>query len=145
MNFSIEKSNVQEIYEMNAAQKGMLYYYLKKADANLFNVQLSFVINGPFDLEIFKEGIRVVQAQHDVLRSAFRWEEVEKPLQIILKEYPASVSFYDVSHLEPEQADAFTRQHLLADRLERFDLRQLPLRFMIFKMADDQFRLNITN
>ncbi|HEX8531173.1 MAG TPA: condensation domain-containing protein, partial [Cytophagales bacterium] len=82
MKEKIEKSNVQEIFELSMIQKGMLFHYLKEANEHLYNAQLSFRIEGSFDFGAFKAALYAVQAQHEVLRSVFRWEEISKPVQI---------------------------------------------------------------
>ena len=42
----IEKSNVQEIFELSPVQKDMLYHYLREEEENLYNVQLVFNSSG---------------------------------------------------------------------------------------------------
>jgi hypothetical protein len=64
----LEKSDVQEIIELSMVQKGMLYHHLKEADHHLYNVQISFEVFGAFDVEIFRQALTSVQAEHEVLR-----------------------------------------------------------------------------
>ena len=50
----LEKSNVEEIFELSMIQKGMLFHHLKGAQDNLYNAQLSQIshfiyLTGPGD------------------------------------------------------------------------------------------------
>src|SRR3954467_2205569 len=82
----IKKSNVQDILELNMIQEGMLYHYLRENEENIYNVQLSFRIEGEVDPVLLKKAFESVQAGNEVLRSVFSWEKLSRPVQIIFKD-----------------------------------------------------------
>src|SRR5580658_4661451 len=84
-NGKLGKESVQDIFELSATQKGMLFHYLEDVNSNLYNVQLSFKIAGDLDIARLKEAIERTQLHNEVLRSVFRWQEANRPLQFILK------------------------------------------------------------
>lgn len=145
MEAKIKKSNVQEIFEMSQAQKGMLFHYLSDTSQRLYNIQLAFDVRGGFDVEVLRRAFKIVQANNEVLRSVFEWEKASKPLQIILKESDLDVTCHDLSGLEDEAARRFVEGHLGSDRDRPFDLKQLPLRVTVLKTARESFVLTITH
>src|SRR5215213_9666101 len=106
---------------------GMLFHYLKEADRNLYNVQLSLLIEGELDVNTLDQAFAQVQLKNDALRSVFRWEEVDKPVQVMLKTCPYEFSFLDASDNATVHADQFVQEYLLNDQHKRFDLSKLPL------------------
>lgn len=144
MKEKIEKSNVLEILELNAIQKGMLYHFLKESDENLYNVQLSFRIEGDLNVDLLKESLSIVRSRNEVLRSVFRWEEVSKPIQIILKDCPADFKVHDLSLLFADEAQKLKNKYIDDDRKSRFDLEKFPMKFCVIKEAEDLFFFNVT-
>lgn len=144
MKEKIAKSNVQEILELNAIQKGMLYHFLKEPEQNLYNIQLSLEITGKLDIDCLKKAFLSVQSNNESFRSVFRWTEVSKPIQIILKESSLNYFYNDFSEAGVEIAIKNTEDLSALDREERFDLETLPVKIRIIKTGKDKFLLNIT-
>lgn len=145
MNDKIEKSSVDEIFELNMVQKGMLYHYLKEDKENQYNVQLSFSMEGDLDIDLFKKAFGVVQSNNEVLRSVFRWEKVSKPIQIVLKECPIDFIHHDISKNKTSSESDFVLQYLIKDRNKRFDLTDLVLRLSIIKTSAQAYVFVITH
>lgn len=141
----IKKSDVQDIYELRIVQQGMLYHYLKSDKSNLYTVQMSFSIQGKLNVELLKQSFQVVQSQNEVLRSVFRWEEIAKPIQIILKEHPINFSYHDFSEVSID-AQANEEELLVhADRFNRFDLTESPFIIRLLKIGKEDYSLHLTN
>jgi amino acid adenylation domain-containing protein/non-ribosomal peptide synthase protein (TIGR01720 family) len=149
MKEKIDKSNVQDIFELTEVQKGMLYHYLKSEKDNVYNVQLAFTISGILDAACFTAAVAAVQSGNEALRSVFRWEEVGNPLQVVLRTCPLEVNFHDIS--VPEQGGLIAgvpdavATFLEIDRKTRFDLTKLPLRIHIIRGLAGSFVLVITH
>lgn len=141
----IEKSNVEDIYEMNAMQKVMLYHYLKDVGDNQYNVQLSLKVIGEIDLETLNSAFSQVQKCNPVLRSVFRWKEVKKPVQIILKDYAVNIQYYDLAVCLHHENEDRTSELSTADWETRFDLSELPIRISLFRLEENIHLLNITH
>jgi len=142
---NIEKRNVQDIFELNMVQKGILYHYLKEADENIYNAQLSFRITGDLDPDALEKAIHIVQSGNEALRSVFRWDEVNKPLQIVLEDCPAGFAYYDLSQKDTEESRGMADELSKKERDERFDLTQLPFRCSVIRTAVREFIFNITH
>ena len=141
----IKKSNVEEIVDLNMTQKGMLFHYLKDGDQNNFNIQMVFVLNGLLDIESLKKSIFYVKSRNEVLRSIFTWENINNPVQIILKDFSPEISFRNFSLLGNREAEVHFEQYLDRDRKRRFDLDKGAIRFGLIKFSDQQSYLSITH
>ncbi len=144
MKNKIQKSDVQEIFELNSIQKGLLYHFLKETDNNLYNVQLSFNIKGNFNKDVLREAINHTQSNNEALRSVFRWEKVSKPVQIVLKNYHIDFSYHDLLKNEAKDIQRLTEEFSKSDWSERFDLNELPFRVQLMQVNHQSFVLNIT-
>ena len=145
MRNKIEKSNVQDILELNAVQKGMLFHYLKDDTANLYNVQLSLMLHGDLDISLLQQAVKTVQKNNEVLRSVFSWERISTPVQIICKECPVDVAFQDISGNTEDYIAEFVNDYQQSEQKKRFDLTGLPIRFGVIKTSPRSFIFSITH
>lgn len=141
----IDKKNVQDIFELSMIQKGMLFHYLKDAGGNTYNAQLALEIKGNLDIELLKRAIASVQSDNEVLRSVFRWEEANKPLQVVLKQCPVNITVYDVSDHDKYGRSGLVEQCVTEDQRARFDLGKLPIRFNLIKISARTFIFIVTH
>ncbi|MFL5744796.1 MAG: amino acid adenylation domain-containing protein, partial [Niastella sp.] len=135
MNEQLDKENVQDIFELNMIQKGMLFHHLNEVTGNLYNVQLALLFEGTLQTEVFIEAFRIVQSKNESLRSVFRWNEVSRPIQIVLKQCPAAILVHDYSAYDRTESAAMVEDFINKDQQERFDLTQLPVRMAIIRTA----------
>ncbi|MCW3466087.1 non-ribosomal peptide synthetase [Chitinophaga nivalis] len=140
MNGRIEKSNIQDIIELTGIQQGMFFHYLKETENSLYNVQVSFLLEGALQADVLEQAIYAVQAGNEVLRSVFSWEKVSKPLHIILKQHPIDFKYIDLSATQHTAAE-----YIAADRHQRFDLTVLPIRFTLLKQTAGTYIFSITH
>jgi polyketide synthase PksJ len=140
----LDRSNVQDIFELNSVQKGMLFHYLKETDQNLYSVQLSFSIEGVFYIDVLRNAAQIVIAENEVLRSVFNWDKVSKPLQIILKEWSPELAYHDVSGNNAAVIAELVQSYSDQDWNARFDLNHPPLRMQVIRTSDKSFVFNLT-
>ncbi|AOM80165.1 non-ribosomal peptide synthetase [Pedobacter steynii] len=145
MSKKIDKSNVSEIVELNLVQQGMLFHFLKETDQSLYNVQITLQLEGDFEESMLLESLKVLQANNEILRSVFRWEEVRKPIQLILRECPFIFNFHDLSAAGMEQKEEFIQAYLKEDQQTRFDLTELPVRFHLIRTGSSSQLFTITH
>jgi hypothetical protein len=56
------------------------------------------------------------------LRTAFMWENIEKPVQVVHKNAPVDIQSFDWSHLPPEERDRCIEDFLARDHYRGFEL-----------------------
>ncbi|MFB6456953.1 amino acid adenylation domain-containing protein [Chitinophaga sp. Hz27] len=132
------KANVEEIFELNMLQQGMLHHYLTAPDSNVYAVLLSLRIEGELNVAVLEKALKLVQANNEVLRTVFRWEGLEKPLQVVLKAIPLPVSYHTA-------APTAITSILEEARTSNFDLTELAVRVSLIEYANSTYLLNIAH
>ncbi len=119
--------NIIDLYELSPMQQGMLFHSLYSPESGIYFEQRNCKLKGNLNISAFKTAWQKVIERHTILRTAFYWEEVEKPLQVVHKQV-------DLSWIEENWQDFIINQQndkleefLQADRQQGFDLNQPPL------------------
>ena len=76
-------TTVQDIYELSPMQQGMLFHTLYAPESGVYFEQRNCLLAGPLDVAAFKRAWQTVVERHAVLRTAFYWDEADKPLQVV--------------------------------------------------------------
>lgn len=137
----IEKTNVDYIVHLTPLQEGMLFQYVLNPSDSTYHEQIGFEIKGEVDIEIIQDAWRIVVDQHDILRTVFVWDNLDKPGQVILKQINADIKFVNMAQ---ERKDSFHLRNFIDeimsdDRKEVFDLRQNAHRLGIYKLTNDSY------
>jgi iturin family lipopeptide synthetase B len=123
-----DKKNIEDILSLTPMQEGMLFHYLKDPNSHYYFEQLSLEISGVIDVDVFKKAWNFVIETNEMLRAVFRWEKLEKPTQIILKEHKLQLKFYDISDRETNERKRKLEEIKARDRKAKFNLREVPYR-----------------
>ena len=121
---------VEDIYPLSPMQQGMLFHDVLAGDTPAYIQQFSCAITGAFDESAFRRAWDEVIDRHPVLRTAFFWNDVEQPLQVVFSEAQATWT------LEGRVED-IAREH----REGPLDLAEAPLmRFALIREAGQAWR-----
>ena len=91
----MKKDNLEAIYPLSPMQEGMLFHSLYAPQLEVYFEQFAYTLHGNLDVPAFKAAWQRVVAQHPVLRTLFMWENLERPLQVVLKQVDLSWSEHD--------------------------------------------------
>ncbi|NOQ28404.1 MAG: amino acid adenylation domain-containing protein [Bacteroidales bacterium] len=142
--FKLDKTNIENIVDLTSLQEGILFHYLKDVSKNLYFVQLSLEIQGSVEFDYFREAWNKVVVNNEMLRTVYRWEKLNKPVQVILKEKNVDIRYYDLSKEENILESEYQKiKH--KDNEENFDLRDVPFRLTLCKIKADKYKLLISN
>jgi non-ribosomal peptide synthetase component F len=141
----LDSKKVENILALTPLQEGMLFHYLKDPQSENYFEQLSLEVSGEIDVEIFEQAWNFVVETNEMLRTVFRWEKLEKPVQISLKEHKCSVILYDLSDKEGGRDKTALEEIKNKDRHEAFDLHRVPFRVILCKLAEKQYEMIISN
>ncbi|AEC21905.1 amino acid adenylation [Pusillimonas sp. T7-7] len=130
--------HIQDIYPLSPMQEAMLVHSLAASGSGVNFEQSCMRIVGKLDLEAFRHAWATVFERHDVLRTAFHWRGLARPLQVVQHQVPLPLT---IEHWP--QFDAARLQVLLAqDQARGFQLEQAPLvRLTLIQVADDDVYL----
>ncbi|XP_031632773.1 uncharacterized protein LOC116346715 [Contarinia nasturtii] len=118
-------ANIQDIYGLGPLQHGIVFRHLmaKHGDPYLLGTHLHF--KNRLALERYSDAMQQVINRHDALRTAFFWDGLNEPVQVVLRH--ASLKLTEVT-LNDTNKSALEQ---LNDRFNasnfRLDLKQAPL------------------
>jgi amino acid adenylation domain-containing protein len=135
---TIKKGNVEEILPLTPMQEGMLFHYLQEPESEHYHIQSCLVISGNIDIRLFRHSWQLVTDSNEMLRTVFRWHKMKQPVQLVLKEHPVEVR-YDEAMPPGKGIEDIKAQ----DRREGFDLRQVPFRVRLCRLAPDRHAMII--
>ncbi|NOQ26502.1 MAG: amino acid adenylation domain-containing protein, partial [Bacteroidales bacterium] len=142
--FKLDKTNIEDIVNLTSLQEGILFHYLKDVSKNSYFVQLSLEIQGSVKFDYFQKAWNKVVENNEMLRTVFRWEKLNKPVQVILKENNVDIRYYDLL-IEENKLESEYQKIKLKDYNESFDLREVPFRLTLCKFKTDKYILLISN
>jgi amino acid adenylation domain-containing protein len=137
----MKSENLEDIYELSPLQQGLLFHTIYAPESGVYFEQFSWTLQGNLDVSAFKRAWQQVIERHAILRTAFYWQELEKPYQVVYSQVPLPWKYEDwqgISEIEQKQKiEAF----LQLDRQQGFDLTQAPLiRLSLFKLAAETYQ-----
>ncbi len=128
-------ANIQDIYALSPLQDGIFFHHLlaTAGDPYLYISQLRFANRGL--LERYLEAVQQVVNRHDILRTAFFWEHLSTPAQVVLRHAPVSVTelALDSAHgsIAEQLRQRFDPGH------HRIALTQAPLLYFVVAQDTD--------
>ncbi len=127
-------------------QEGILFHYISNPETEEYFSQLSLNISSPVNIEVFKEAWNFVIENNEVLRTVFRWDNMNKPIQIVLKEQELILEEYDFTFIDTTKKDQKIEELRRKERKERFDLSTGPLfRVSLCKLSEDNYEMILNN
>lgn len=124
---SATNKQIEDIYPLSPMQQGMLFHTLYAPNSGVYVVQVSFEIAGCLNISAFEQAWQIASERYPVLRTAFVWEKVEQPLQVVGRKVKVPISLLDWR----EQALTTQQQQLetllQTQRQAGFNLAKAPL------------------
>jgi amino acid adenylation domain-containing protein len=118
-------ANVQDIYPLGTLQNGMLFHHQiqREGDVYLTTNLIRFDSRSHFDR--YLAALQAVVARHDILRTAFVWEGLSEPVQVVWRHAAVRVEELtldgDAASIAEQLAERFNPQNT------RLDVRRAPL------------------
>jgi amino acid adenylation domain-containing protein len=133
---------IEDIYPLTPLQEGILFHSLLEPEAGPYFRQWICALRGRLDAAALRRAWQEVVDRHTVLRTAFVWEEVEAPLQVVCRRVELPFRQEDWRGVDAaEQACRFACL-LERDRRAAIDLSAAPLlRVTLVQVADDLHRM----
>ncbi len=132
--------NVADIWPLAPLQELMLTHALADGDSHLLVEQFHATLTGDLDSALFRQAWEQVVARHPLLRAAFAWEGLKKPVQVVRREVQLPWTDLDW-HSRPEGERRGLRDELLQTaRQQPLDLTRPPLmRFWLVRLASQEW------
>ena len=115
---------IDSVYPLSPMQEGMLFHSLFDNDDGVYFEQLSVEVLGGVNREKLKNAWCNVVNRHPALRSAFVWQDIDRPLQIVYHSINMEIVELDWRHLGDAQVQERLDAWLEKDRQRGFDFER---------------------
>lgn len=124
---SSKNKNIQDAYFLSPMQQGMLFHSFYEPASDVYLNQLSCDLHGEFNVSAFAQAWQQVVNRHPVLRTAFVWEKLEKPLQVVGRQVKLSWEEQDWRGVSVVEQQERLENLLHTDQKRGFELSKAPL------------------
>jgi len=134
-------ANIEDVYPLSPMQQGMLFHSLYAPDSGVYVEQVSSTLHGDLNIQAFERAWQHVVNRHAILRTAFVWEGLDEPLQVVHQQVQLPLEQFDWRTLSHAEQEAKLEAFLQTEQRRGFELSQAPLmRLAIMQLADDTYQ-----
>ncbi|NJO81279.1 MAG: amino acid adenylation domain-containing protein [Blastochloris sp.] len=137
----LAKTVIEDIYPLSPLQQGMLFHNLATPETGAYIEQLSVVLTTQLDMHRLVQAWQRVLDRHTILRTAFVWQAMSEPLQVVFRRVELPVTILDWRDIsEAERASQLIEWHD-ADHTQGIDLNKAPLlRITMIRLTEDTYQ-----
>ncbi len=133
--------SITDSYPLAPMQQGMLFHHLLGTHPGADLEQITATLPEDLDVLAFQRAWQTVVARHPVLRTSFRWEGLDEPLQDVHAGVEPPWEVHDLRGLPATARRDRFEEWLVTDRTRGFDLRHAPLlRLALFRCDERKYR-----
>ena len=92
-------------YPLTSLQEGMLVESLRRPGSEVYQGRCSALLEGPLDLDRYREAWNLAARRHEAFRTFFAWENRPEPLQVVRESVPIEIPLVDWSSASPSEQD----------------------------------------
>ncbi len=135
--------NVEDIYPLSPLQNGMLFHSLMAPESGVYVTQVTCTLPADLDARLFRQAWETLVERHAVLRTAFLWEGLDEPLQVVRKSVSLPWQELDWRGLPAEEQQRRFEELRQRERHTPLPLASAPLmRFSLVRL-DARARLRL--
>jgi amino acid adenylation domain-containing protein len=133
---------VADLYPLSPLQQGILFHCRYERESTLYVEVVNCRLRGALDVDAFEKAWQHVVQRHPVLRTAFLGDDLNVPVQVVLRRAALRLEHHDWRRLNPAEQ----RERLLAlqasERKRGFDFATPPLmRVSLIRVAEAEHQL----
>ncbi|MBW5440514.1 amino acid adenylation domain-containing protein [Bradyrhizobium canariense] len=138
----LRTSTIEDVYALSPTQEGMLFHSLLAQGTGVYIEQLLCDLPELLDVAALRQAWRIVVARHPVLRTEFRWLDLDAPQQQVRAQVEIPWQQRDWRGITDAEQDRRTADLLETDRRHGFDLARAPLhRLSLVRCGEAKNRL----
>ncbi|WP_419183617.1 non-ribosomal peptide synthase/polyketide synthase [Scytonema hofmannii] len=123
----VNQQNLEDIYPLSPMQAGMLFESLYAPDTGVYFEQITCTFAGNLNVRAFEQAWQMLVARHSIFRTAFEWESLSTPVQVVYRQLDVNVNTLDWRGLTKTEQQAQLETFLLDEQKQGFQLHQAPL------------------
>jgi amino acid adenylation domain-containing protein/FkbH-like protein/non-ribosomal peptide synthase protein (TIGR01720 family)/FkbM family methyltransferase len=133
--------NIEDIYPLSPLQQGMLFESLYAPESGVYFEQTICTLTGNIDVLAFEQAWQQIVTRYSIFRTAFIWESLNQPLQVVYRQANISVTTDDWRELSALEQHQQLEIILAADRQQGWQLSQVPLmRLYLLQLTDNSYQ-----
>src|ERR1051325_1600277 len=121
----MNSKNIEDAYPLSPMQEGLLFHSLYDEHQAVYVTHIACALSG-LDVSAFERAWQKAVDRHPVLRTAFVWEGVKRPLQVVGQQVKLPVERDDWRALSGEEQAARLEIFLKAERTREFKITIEP-------------------
>ncbi|MBV6325726.1 AMP-binding protein, partial [Duganella sp. HSC-15S17] len=118
-------ANIEDIYPLAPLQEGILFHHIMQREGDAYLLPVLIEFDTRLRVDGFLATLQMVIDRHDILRTAVLWDDLDEPVQVVLRRAPMVVEAVSMNPLDGDIAaqlgDRYDSRH------HRIDVRQAPL------------------
>ncbi|WP_434086438.1 amino acid adenylation domain-containing protein [Photorhabdus laumondii] len=118
-------SNLQDIYALSPLQDGILFHHLLASEGDPYLLTGQMVFAAREVLDRYLAAVQQVVNRHDILRTAFIWQGLSEPAQVVWRQAPLSVTELTLDPADGPVSEQLSRR--FDPRHYRLNLSEAPL------------------
>ncbi|WP_410503401.1 amino acid adenylation domain-containing protein [Gillisia sp. Hel_I_29] len=137
---SIEKLEASSDYAISDSQRRLWVLSQFEGDSSVYNLPSRLVLNGSYDIELFKRAIYSVVDRHEILRTVFKENSQGEIRQWILERDALGFEIGELDLQGEADIESSVLNYLDNDRMVEFDLAKGPLlRAILLQVSEDRY------
>ncbi|WP_338011102.1 amino acid adenylation domain-containing protein [Photorhabdus temperata] len=133
-------ANIQDIYGLSPLQDGILFHHILEKEGDPYLVLYPVAFANRALLDRYLDAVQQVVDRHDILRTAFIWQGLSVPAQVVWRQATLPVTELTLDPADGPVIDQLTRR--FDPDHYRLDLNQAPLlHFVIAQETDGRWFL----
>ncbi|MFL5355871.1 amino acid adenylation domain-containing protein [Archangium sp.] len=132
---------IEDLYPLSPMQQGMLFHSIVGASTGEYFQQLGWTFHSALELPLFRRAWEAVVDRHPILRTAFFWQELPQPLQVVHPHVELPWHEHDWRGLPASEQQAKLEAFLREDHARGFELSRPPLmRITVMRLDEHVYR-----
>lgn len=132
-------------YELSPMQEVMLVHTLASPGVGMYISQGGNRFD-QIDVAAMEQAWQMVTDRHEVLRTSFEWEGLDRPQQIVHPKVMVTFERHDLQELSDWEQKIRLREIMALDRNRGFDLNRPPMfRLLLFQRSEHSYYLAFTH
>ncbi len=133
--------DVEDSYPLSPMQQGMVFHSIYDRHSGVEIEQMIYTLHEKLNVHEFMLAWQRVIDRHPILRTSFRWEGLEEPVQEVNRSASPQWNEQDLRSLSTDEQQARLTAYLDGDRKRGFDLTDKTLnRFALFRVGQCDYQ-----
>ncbi|HSS51725.1 MAG TPA: amino acid adenylation domain-containing protein, partial [Thermoanaerobaculia bacterium] len=124
---SVSRTDIEDIYGLSPLQQGLLFHLLESPGSGIYCEQLVCTLDGELDPAALERAWQRIVDRHPALRTAFVWQGVREPVQVVRRQVDFRLAQHDWRPLAGEEQERRLAAFLAENLACGFDLKRAPL------------------